>query len=197
MKYDPDIYDRRSIRLKEYDYSQPGAYFITVCVKDKTCLFGDIVDNEMRLNDAGNMVKKWWFQTAEKYKDIELDEFVIMPNHFHGIIVINNDYHNNCRGAVSAPIVVSSIPIKPGGETPPLQKTESPKRTLGNIVAYFKYQSAKQINQISNMPGCLLWQRNYYEHIIRSENEMDRIRQYIAENPFKWAEDEENLMKIM
>jgi len=103
MKYDPDIYDRRSMRLKNYDYSQSGAYFITVCSYNKACLFGDITGNEMRLNDAGHMAQKWWRETAEKFRHIELDEFIIMPNHFHGIIVINHDNHNNCRGEVASP----------------------------------------------------------------------------------------------
>jgi len=126
-----------------------------------------------------------------RYPDIETDEFVVMPNHFHGIIVIR---HDDCRGEVASPIAVSPIPktkqrgdIPEGGETPPLRR-----RTLGQIVGYFKYQSAKQINHIRNTPGVPVWQRNYYEHIIRSEEEMDRIRTYIIENPAKWAEDEDN-----
>lgn len=185
MNYATDRHHRRSIRLKGYDYSQAGAYFVTVCAQDRECFFGDIVDGEIQLNNAGQMVQDVWHNLPVKYPDIETDEFVVMPNHVHGIIVMR---HDNCRGEVSSPIFVSPIPtMKQGGETPPLQK-----RTLGNIVAYFKYQTTKQINRIRNTPGVPLWQRNYYEHIIRNEEEMNRICEYIIENPIKWTEDEDN-----
>ena len=88
MTYNPEIHHRRSIRLKRYDYSQAGAYFVTVCVKDHACLFGDVEQDEMNLNNAGNMVKTWWLSIPDKYKHVELDEYMIMPNHFHGIIKI-------------------------------------------------------------------------------------------------------------
>jgi REP element-mobilizing transposase RayT len=132
-----------------------------------------------------------WHAIPEHFPYTGIDEFVVMPNHFHGIIVI---YHDNCRGEVSSPASpISMLPISKtkqttkGGGTPPLRK-----RTLGQIVAFFKYQSAKQINQTRNTPRCPVWQRNYYEHIIRSEEEMNRIRQYIIDNPAKWAEDGDN-----
>jgi putative transposase len=184
MKYDPEKHHRRSIRLKD-DYSQAGTYLITICTNNRECLFGDVVDGEMRLNDAGRMVHRISDELPIKYSGIETDEFVVMPNHFHGIVLI---CRNDCRGEVSSPSSVSSIPkLKQGGETPPLHR-----RTLGQIVAYFKYQSAKQINLVQNTPGYPLWQRNYYEHIIRNEEEMDRIREYIIDNPAKWAEGENN-----
>lgn len=137
------------------------------------------------MNDAGWMIQKWWHDITVHFPHVELDEFMVMPNHMHGIIVI---CHDDCRGEVSSPISFSHISKKtPGGETSPLQK-----RTLGQIVAFFKYQAAKQINLIRNTPGLPVWQRNYYEHIIRSEEELHRIRQYIIENPAKWDNDENN-----
>jgi putative transposase len=148
----------------------------------------------MWLNDAGQVIHKIWGDLSVKYPDIGMDEFVVMPNHFHGIIVI---CHDACRGEVSSPIAVSPIPeikqgeeTKEGGDTPPLRRC-----TLGQIVGYFKYQSSKQINEIRNTPGYPVWQRNYYEHIIRSAEEMNRIREYIFENPLKWVDDEDNPAK--
>ncbi len=86
MRYNPDIHKRRSLRLKDYDYAQQGAYFVTVCTKNRECFFGDVEDGRTKMSDAGLMVKKWWFEMKNKFRDIELDEYIIMPNHFHGII---------------------------------------------------------------------------------------------------------------
>ena len=154
MKYEPDRHPRRSIRMKGYDYSETGAYFVTICTKDWECLLGDIVDVEMRLNDAGEVVSDIWHKIAEHFPCAEIDAFVVMPNHVHGIVVI---CHDNCRGEVSSPINVSSMPkTKQGGDIPPL------RRTLGQIIGYFKYQSSKQINQIRNTPGHPVWQRRMW-----------------------------------
>jgi len=188
MTYNPEIHRRRSIRLKGYDYSQAGAYFVTVCSWNKECLFGEIKDGEMLLNEHCEIIMKCWDTIPSHFMNVGCDEFIIMPNHIHGIITIN------CRGEVSSPFTeivapnskTKTAPIQ-GGETPPLRKI-----TLGQIVAYFKYQNAKQINQIRNTPGIPVWQRNYYEHIIRDDRELQAIREYIRYNPIKWNEDEEN-----
>ena len=189
MTYNPEIYHRRSIRLKGYDYSQPGAYFVTVCAWNKECLFGEIKGGEMLLNECGEIIMKCWNAIPSHFVNVGCDEFVVMPNHIHGVIFINN-----CRGEVSSPfseVVLhnskSKTALQNGGETPPLRKI-----TLGQIVAYFKYQSAKRINDIRNTQGTPVWQRNYYEHIIRDEKELQAIREYIRYNPLKWDEDEEN-----
>ena len=186
MKYNPDIHKRQSIRLKEYDYSEDGAYFVTVCAKDRECIFGTIEDQKVILNDASMMVGKWWMELANKFSNIELDKYVIMPNHFHGIIVITSDY---CRGEVASPlnVVGNKRPKQMGGETPPLHK-----HTLGQIVAYFKYQSTKAINITRENPGVPIWQRNYYEHVIRNENALYAVRKYIQDNPLNWDEDDDN-----
>jgi putative transposase len=195
MKYNPEFHHRRSIRLKGYNYSQAGAYFVTVCAWNRECLFGKIANGEMILNEYGEIIMKYWNTIPSNFLHVETDEFIIMPNHVHGIVFVNN-----CRGEVSSPFSeivapnskTETAPIQggetsEGGETPPLRKT-----TLGQIVAYFKYRSAKCINQIRNAQGKPIWQRNYYEHIIRDDRELYAIREYIGHNPSKWDEDEDN-----
>lgn len=172
---DKEESQRCSIRLKDYDYSQEGAYFVTICTHGHKCLFGQIVDSTMQLNRFGNVVNKCWLEIPHHFPNVEVDAFVIMPNHFHGIVVIQ-DY----RGEVTSP-------TPKGAETAPLQR-----HTLGQTIAYFKYQTTKSINQICHTPGNRLWQRNYYEHVIRNEHDLNDIRQYILDNPVKWDMDEEN-----
>ena len=167
MPFYPQKHHRRSIRLKGYDYTQVGAYFITVCTKNRECVLGDVVNSKIHLNSAGQMIEKWWLELMKKFPTVKKDTHIVMPNHFHGIIIINAD----CRGGV----------------TPPLRKY-----TLGQIVAFFKYQTTKQINQTRGTPGIPLWQRNYYEHIIRDEKELHNIRRYIEGNPVLWEYDREN-----
>ena len=184
MKFDPNKHHRRSIRLKGYDYSQTGAYIVTIVAWQRECLFGEIVDGEMVLNGFGQLIEKWWHQIPVHFPNVETLTFVIMPNHVHGIIVIND----NSRGAVSAPDDDNQIEYS-GGRTPPLQAR---KPTLGQIVAYFKYQSTKETNAMDGTGKITkLWQRNYYERIIRDEREMDRIHRYIESNPAMWADDDE------
>ena len=172
-RYNPDIHHRRSRRLKGYDYSQAGAYFISVCTRNRECLLGEIADGEMRLNDAGRMVAEEWMKSAEIRNEIELDAFAVMPNHVHGIIVIAND----CRGV---------WPYAPTGTL------RSPSRTIGALVRAFKSACTIRINDMRNARGTPVWQRNYYEHVIRDEDDLNRIRQYICDNPARWAEDENN-----
>ncbi len=166
MKYNPNIHHRRSIRLKGYDYSQPGAYFITICTHQKECLFGEIIDEQMQLNHFGKIVQSHW-QSLEKYHShIQLDKFVVMPNHFHGIIIINDNV---------APDAASNN-----------KKTGIPEFFRG-----FKTFSARQINKARHQPGIPLWQRNYYERIIRDEEELNQIKKYIINNPQNWTQDRE------
>ncbi len=164
-----------------------------MCVWNKECLFGEIKDGEMLFNENGEIVMKCWDTIPSHFPHVETDEFIVMPNHVHGIVFINN-----CRGEVSSPsskVVAPNSKTKTasiqGGETPPLRKI-----TLGQIVAYFKYQTAKQINQICNTPGQPVWQRNYHEHIIRDGKKLQSIREYIANNPMQWELDTENPQNI-
>jgi len=177
--FDPDKHHRRSIRLPGYDYSRSGAYFVTICAQDRACLFGDIADGVMRLNDAGRVVADSWQWLESQYDYVELDEFVIMPNHVHGVIVI-------VGAGLPRPYIASGAETKTGAETAPL------RATLGRMVAYFKYQSTKHINIMRGTPGMQVWQRNYYEHIIRNDDSLNRIREYIVNNPLQWALDREN-----
>ena len=178
--YDPDRHHRRSIRLKGYDYTQPGAYFVTLCTHDRAHWFGEVVDGEMRLNDA-----QCWRDIPAHFPHVKLDAFVIMPNHVHGILwIVDNDV-----GAKN----FSPLPLPP---SPPHQPTSPPSpphgtsKTIGSVVRGFKIGVTKWFRQ--NTTVYTVWQRNYYEHIIRNEESLDRIRQYIANNPLRWAFDREN-----
>lgn len=179
MNYDPQKHHRRSIRLKGYDYSQSGVYFVTVVSRNRELIFGEIVNDAMRLNQYGQYVAEWWTDIPRHFAHVDIDEFIIMPNHIHGIILIA-DAGDQSVGAGS-PRPVPSRPDS-GAHRP----------ALGQIVAYFKYQSTKQINATRDMPGAIVWQRNYYEHIVRNETSLDRIRQYVENNPLQWAMDDEN-----
>jgi REP element-mobilizing transposase RayT len=189
MKHDHDKHHRRSIRLKGYDYSKAGTYFVTICTQNRECLFGDIFDGEICLNDAGCMIQKWWYEAAGKFKNIVLDEFMIMPNHFHGIIAIVGATLCGCPGIHDRP----EINLEPAN-------TEQPHRvapTLGDIIDWFKTMTTNEyIRNVrqKNWPtfNGKFWQRNYYEHVVRGEKELHRIRKYIIDNPAKWAEDEDN-----
>ncbi len=167
---------RVSLRLPDYDYSQSGAYFVTICVQARKSLLGSVVKEEMQLNDYGKMVVDCWQDLKDHFQDIELDAFVLMPNHVHGIIMIS--------GGETPP--ARKRECIAGGETPPLRPT------LGQIVGYLKYQSTKKINGLRGKQGERVWQRGYFEHVIRNEESLNRIREYIATNPLRWNLDREN-----
>ncbi|WP_019504434.1 transposase [Pleurocapsa sp. PCC 7319] len=174
MKYDSTRHHRRSIRLKGYDYSQAGFYFVTICCYQRQCLFGDIVNGLMQLNQYGEIVAETYQSLSFRYSYINLDEWIIMPNHFHGIIVLTD---KPCRG------------VSRNAPTPPINS--KPKRKpLGRLIGAFKTVSTKKINLIRNAPGSSVWQRNYYEHIIRNQKSLNNIRQYIINNPISWNVDQ-------
>ncbi len=178
-------FQRRSIRLKGFDYSQQGVYFVTICTQDREYVFGEIVKEKMRLNRTGEIVETVWRELLTHYQGVQTDEFVIMPNHIHGIIWL-------CDVGAGFPRPMSENGNhEQGAETAPLQRY-----SLGQIVAYFKYQSTKQINHLRNVPGQGVWQRNYYERVIRNGDELFQIRQYIQENPLKWDLDPENPRRV-
>jgi putative transposase len=181
MTYNPDIHHRRSIRLGEYDYSANGAYFVTICVQGRECLFGVIAGGEMRLNDAGQMVKEVWKGLPGRFPTMVLDEFVVMPNHVHGIICI-----------VGAPLAAPGFESDQKGRGAESKGAASSARTLGQIMRAFKSISAIGVNRLLRRQEQPLWQRNYYERIIRDEAELNAARKYVAENPMKWSEDKEN-----
>jgi len=255
-KYNPLIHHRRSIRLPGYDYTQNGAYFITLCVKNRKCLFGKIMGGKMVLNDIGKMIENQWCELQHRFKNIEIDKFIIMPNHFHGIIIIKDDrrdesrihpdidpddqsllYSNNKRidesrihpdidpgdqsfiysnsQRIDEPHIhhqkgslrnqnntdnelllnlKGEYKIRPNSQNQP---KGTKKGSIGRIIQGFKsITTGKYINGVKRngwepFPG-KLWQRNYFERIIRDENELNRIRTYILNNVGKWQDDENN-----
>jgi REP element-mobilizing transposase RayT len=162
MKFDPKFHHRRSIRLKGYDYSRAGAYFVTLVTRQRECLFGDVLNGEMRLNELGEVVSANWQWLETQYPYVELGGWVVMPNHLHGILIIHNT--GSRGGSRSDP-----TPIK--------------RKPLGGLVGAFKTVSTKQINLLRHTEGIPIWQRNYYEHIIRDQEDMEGIWNYIESNP--------------
>jgi putative transposase len=190
--------NRRSIRLKGYDYSQKGLYFLTVCLNDRQNLFGIIKDGRISLYDAGHMIKRWWEELEKKYINIQLDEFCIMPNHFHGIIQIVT--HNEKFEFVGANLCVrpaiGQTHRSEDGQTHRSEdgQTHRSAPTVGDMVRWFKTMTTNEY--IANVKNNnwrpfvkRFWQRNYYEHIIRDESDLSRIREYITNNPLKWETD--------
>ena len=187
MKPKSNLPQRRATRLRDYDYSQPGAYFVTICVQHRKCLFGTIIDGKMQLNEIGQIVVECWKRIPQHFPSVELGESVIMPNHMHGIIAWGitetrtphpRENHNR-RGEVTSP-----------DNTNPNRRGEVTSPALGKVIAYFKYQSTKHINQHRNMAGTRVWQRNYHDHIIRDDPDLQRLRQYMQNNPMKWELDQ-------
>ena len=213
MPYNSNIHHRRSIRLKRYDYTQQGAYFVTICTHQRNCLFGEIVDGEIKLNTNGEIARGSWLSIPRHFKNVELDEFVIMPNHLHGIIIIessevagealanqdfsqlfsevagealaNQDFsqQQNLSSQCFAPTVYTGETIKINGTKP---------QSLAAITQNYKSVSTRQINRMNKAKGNVIWQRNYYEHIIHNEEALNNIREYIVNNPINWVKDQEN-----
>ncbi|MBN1536707.1 MAG: hypothetical protein JW908_08250 [Anaerolineales bacterium] len=190
MKYNPN-HQRKSIRLKGYDYTQTGACFVTMVTWQRECLFGIVDANQMRLNEFGKIVTATWEWLPAQYPYVEFGAWCVMPNHVHGIIIINGRDAFPGRDASRristvdsrrAPTTIDSrhdqmdIKIKP----------------LGQLIGAFKTVSAKQINILRDSIGVPVWQRNFYEHIIQNEKEMQRIHTYIQNNPRNWKNDKEN-----
>ena len=183
-RFNPEIHHRRSIRLKGHDYSQTGAYFVTVCSRSRECLFGDVVDGKMILNDAGRMVRDVWEELPKYYPRVDIDAFVIMPNHVHAIIVLTDGMVGAGPRARPDPMTLTG---QPQGVAPMLSLPDVVHRFKSLATARFRHGILK----LSCPPfNKRLWQRNYYEHIIRNDHDLFNIRQYIDSNPAKWEEDE-------
>ncbi len=191
MTYDPEKHHRRSIRLRGYDYRQAGAYFVTICTQNRECIFGEVAEGQMTLNARGQMVESVWRELRPPYLGIEVDAFVVMPNHVHGIIIL----------------VGAGPCARPGPRACP-DKSGQPQRVaptaampLPDVVHRFKsLTTARYRRRVLRdgwpaFPG-RLWQRNYYEHVVRSEEELNHLRQYIIDNPAHWGEDRDNPANI-
>ena len=186
MKFNPKIHNRKSIRLKEYDYSNPNWYYLTICTYDKRNILGKIINGKMNLNNCGKIVEEEWLKTKEIRQNIDLDYYIIMPNHLHGIIIIER------RGELHSSQMNSQEKNNDGRiqYAPTNNKLKSPSQTVGAIVRGFKSSVTKRIREFNQKEDEKVWQRNYYEHIIRNEKDFYRIRNYIQNNPLKWELDE-------
>ena len=173
---DRDRRRRRALRLKDYDYSQAGAYFVTLCTHLRECIFGSVDRSILRLSDAGLVAKQIWNELPVHYPRVSLDAFIVMPNHVHGVIMFSDEDR--------------FVPKEPMERTP--QPGRVKMHALPEIVRAFKTFSARAINKHRHSEGESVWQRNYYEHVVRDEKDLNRIRQYIADNPARWSEDSNN-----
>ena len=178
MPYNPEKHHRRSIRQRNYDYSQTGVYFITLCTQNRECLFGEISDGQMVLNEAGRVTDKCWYDIPVHFPHVELDEWVIMPNHVHGIWFIMG-------------ITVGAKNFSP---LPTTGRPRGTSKTIGSIMRGFKIGVTKWMRQNNVIHN--VWQRNYYEHIIRDETELSEMRKYIINNPINWQNDKNYIYKI-
>ena len=181
---------RRSIRLQNYDYSSPGAYFVTVCTENKGNALGEIIGDEMQLNELGRIVEECWIDLPNRIPNIKLDEFAIMPNHVHFILIITPP--NAAERGVGAHTVgaIHELPLRCVVDKSVEHRIDRRRMLLPKTVGRFKMVSSKRINQIRKLPGVKFWQRNYYEHVIRTEADLNAIRQYIRNNPANWERDE-------
>lgn len=183
MTYNPQKHHRRSIRLKGYDYSQAGLYFVTICTQNRACLFGKIENGVMILNDAGKMIKTEWLTLPERFKNIALHEYIVMPNHFHAILEI-----------VGATLVVAQNGTVAQNEKGQPQGIAPTNKTIGEILGAFEsIATVEYIRGVKNNNWQTfdkkLWQRNYHEHIIRDEQSYLKISDYIINNPANWDND--------
>ncbi|MBW7996547.1 MAG: transposase [Candidatus Glassbacteria bacterium] len=170
--------DRRSIRLKDYDYASPGAYFVTVCTHVRKRVFGEIVDGRMSLNEFGLIVVEEWKKTPAIREEVGIDTFAVMPNHLHGIVIIEELVEGaNCRG------------VRPDAR---ITVTGPAPKSLGSLINGFKAAVTRQVNFLRHTPGAPLWQRGFYEHVIRDNDSINLIREYIINNPARWSIDREN-----
>lgn len=196
-------YRIESTRLKDYDYSSEGAYFITICTKDREYFFGEIVDGKIQETEQLKICMACWLDLPNHYVNCILDAFVIMPNHVHGIIFIKNDNYV-AGGKLIVASVIASVVVETGfkpvstdtttdtttGTTTDAQKTKL--YSVSEIVRGFKTFTARKINDFQNTPGKTFWQSRFHDHIIRNEGELNRIRKYIFNNPFNWKDDRNN-----
>jgi len=168
------VHDRRSIRLPGWDYRRGGAYFVTICTGGRLCIFGDIVDERMEPNPAGEAVERCWRRLSRRATGVRADDtFVVMPNHVHGIVWLDPP-----EGTDRGPETGSGPRV--------------PKGSLGAVVRTFKSYSARHIHRLPGHAGMDVWQRNYYETIVRSDVHLERVRRYILDNPRRWAMDPPN-----
>ncbi len=189
MPYDPEKHHRRSIRLSGYDYTSAGMYFVTICTAGRVCVFGDIVDEGVRLSRWGRIAARYWRAIPDHFPAVDLDAFVIMPNHVHGIMVINKA-DGGCRitdvcNAHGAQNPRDAAALEPSN----LTTHGVPPRSLSAIVRSYKAGVTREINRQRHTPGTRFWQRNYSEHVVRNREDYERVYTYAVSNPGLWLED--------
>jgi len=193
VKFDPQKHHRRSIRLKDYDYSQAGAYYVTIVAWRRECLFGEVVNKEMRLNKVGKIVEWEWLDLPKRLSYISLGAHMVMPNHFHGILFIHENVRATRQGRSMSQTKEEPLQtmIPEGIDGSPLPRGPKPA-SLGAIIAQFKSRVTKRIWKIPEFKETPIWQRNYYEHVIRNQTDLQNKTDYIEANPLLWEEDDEN-----
>ncbi len=181
MSFNPRVHHRRSIRLRNRSYTEPGFYFVTLCIVGKTCMLGDVSNGQMMPNAAGKIVADSWRWLGTNFPTVVLDEWIVMPNHLHGVLQlreVGSQSGGGSRSAPTFPVGEDAVVVKP--------------KPLGQIVAAFKTVSSRKVNASQGVEHHPVWQRNYFERVVRSSNELARIRAYIRANAENWAQDEEN-----
>jgi len=203
---------RRSIRLKGYDYTQPGGYYVTICTFRKRCVLGQVVGEEVRLDPPGRIVEECWRAIPDHFPRVVLDEFVVMPNHLHGILILSNEDGTNVPRDIVAHrdtalphpgpqvgITSGSAEADPDSGTLWRPPTADPRReafgrpvrgSVPTIVRSLKSAVTKRVNKLQQRQGTAFWQDNYHEHVVRDRDDLDRIREYIILNPLRWADDD-------
>lgn len=198
MSYDPKLHHRRSIRLKGYDYSQEGLYFITISAHHMQCFFGKVVNHRMILNDGGKMVEKWVEEMKNKYPNIDLGEYVVMPNHFHCIIEILSGKEEGKGEPMKEEGAHTGAPrqVQASGRTSETYGMDNKKynATIGTMVDWLTTMSTNEyirgVKTLAWQPfDKKLWHRNYWEHIIRTQQSYQNISGYIMDNPTRWKDD--------
>jgi REP element-mobilizing transposase RayT len=205
MVYDPRLHHRRSIRLRGYDYAGGGAYFVTVCTEARKCLFGEVIEGEMFLNEAGRLVQKTWDSLPERFRSLVLDVFQIMPNHLHGVFVLPGPglepalakatgapviQPNEDRRGRACPTLVDGRSVRQGTASRP--PTSAGRTSMGDVVGAFKSISTIAVNKLLSRKGTRLLHENFYDRIVRDVAELEIIRDYVIHNPQRWLEDPEN-----
>ncbi|MCM2265164.1 MAG: transposase [Desulfuromonadales bacterium] len=188
MTFNPEWHQRRSIRLKGYDYAAAGWYFVTLCTWQRECLFGEVVDGGMRLNEVGGLVETVWCRLPEHFASINLIDHVVMPNHFHGIVQITGSVGAK-QGSPASPDVDGNHAKGKADEAFALPLHGTASGSLCAVIQNFKSISTRRINKLRNNPAGPVWQRNYFERVIRDDNELAAIREYIVTNPLQWDAD--------
>ena len=211
-RYDPQTHHRRSIRLRGYDYARAGAYFVTIVVQDRVCLFGEVVGDEVQLSVAGRMVQRVWRETPRRFPGVEVGDFVVMPNHVHGIVWINHPVgaplvgarggsgRATARGAPTTERAATRVAQGADGGADRAATRAAPTALGGAIGAYKSLTTVEYVRGVKTAGwppfNQRLWQRNYYEHIARDDESLTQIRQYIYDNPVRWSFDPENPLAV-